>query len=350
MRLSALLPLPLPLPLPLLVCGLIPALAAQEPFHTLRGTVRDTAGRPLEGAGVQIGERRAVTNPQGMFRIDSLKPGSYVIAIRLPGHTPIRQRLTLTERAPEELSYTLLPSAYTLPPVVTITRRTGIYGTVGTPDQKPLAGVFIQAAGANGGEITTGPDGKFAFPEAHRGPYLVRFARDGYAERRMLLELKPGEGREVAIQLVPSARSPSRADEWALEGLHQRIAFGLSRERLPPSELARYGSQGLCDIPRIRSEIGRAADLTTVIINGVTAYENFPVFGLCAWRADEVDLVEVGRDICADVTQTLTAALPRPAWCSGRTRTVSRSLVPGGRGTQYRPASSSYVVIWEARP
>ena len=210
----------------LLGCGLTATLAAQEPLHTLRGTVRDTAGRPLEGADVQVGERRTATNPQGAFRIDSLKPGSYVIAIRLPGHTPIRQRLTLTERTPEPLSYVLLPSAYTLPPVVTITRRTGIYGTVGTPDHQPLAGVLVQAAGSNGGEITTGPDGKFAFSDAHRGPYLVRFARDGYAERRLMLELKPGEGREVAIELVPSHRSPSRVDEVAFDYLRDRLALG----------------------------------------------------------------------------------------------------------------------------
>src|SRR3972149_12010872 len=45
--------------------------------------------------------------------------------------------------------------------------------------------------------------------------------------------------------------------------------------------------------------------------------------------ADEVDLVEFGRDICADATKTILSLGPQ-AWCSARGRGGARSIMGGG--------------------
>jgi hypothetical protein len=332
-----------------LLVGVPATLAAQE-LRSARGTVRNAAGAPLAGAEVLLGARLATTNAQGDFRLDSLRPGPYYLTVRFAGYVPIRDRVEVSDTGPNDWHFTLQPAPFLLPPVVTELRRRGIYGAVGDTAQRPLAGVRVQVAGVNGGVVYTDGQGGFAFPAADRGVYLMRVTFPGYAERRLSLELKPGEGRQVVAVLTPARDRVSRADDQAFEGLRQRLAFNLNRERMPPSELGRYGSQGLCELPRVAAEVGRGASTTTVILNGVTVLPEYPVASLCAWGADEVDLIEFGRDICRDVTGTVGQSLPVPVWCSGRTRNVPRSMVGGSAGRiRTQGGGGSYVIIWEKR-
>jgi hypothetical protein len=126
-------------------------------------------------------------------------------------------------------------------------------------------------------------------------------------------------------------------------------------------ELQRYGSLGLCDVNRIvqeltpaRAERGfRMADQKVLLVlNGSTVIDSFPIYAICAWRADEVELVEFGASICRDVTRTIPDLVH--VWCSGippssRRRNTVRSITgaPGIR-TQGNP-DVPYVVIWEKR-
>jgi hypothetical protein len=119
---------------------------------------------------------------------------------------------------------------------------------------------------------------------------------------------------------------------------------------MTPNELDRYGSLGLCDLPRLLAEVGRRDSYTTVILNGVTVYQSFPIASLCAWRADDVTMIEWGRDVCADVTGTVGDAFPRPIWCMGRSRNASRSMGGGSSGRiSTQPSGGSYVIIWEKK-
>jgi hypothetical protein len=328
---------------------LLPVLLSAQELQVVRGTVRNPGGTPLEGADVLLDARLTRTNAQGAFRIDSVAPGSHYLTVRLAGYVPIRAQIEVDPKRPADLAYTLTPAPFLLPPVVTTLSRSGIYGAVGDTTRHPLAGVRVEAAGVNGGVVRTDSLGGFAFPAADRGVYLLRITHPGYAERRFSLELSPGEGRQVVAVLTPSRRPASRADDLAFESLHKRLAFGRRRERMAPSELERYGAQGLCDIPRVAAELGRSEASTTVILNGVTALLAFPVNSLCAWRADEVSLVEFGKDICADVTQTAGQALPVPSWCAGRTRNVPRSMGGSTGRIRGQPGGSSYIIIWERR-
>lgn len=331
-----------------LLTGLPAALSAQERFQTVRGTVQDTAGQPIRGADVLLGNRRTVTNYQGAFRLDSVRVGNYLLTIRLAGFTPLRSRIAITEMAPPpELEYELSPAPFILPQVISSGRRSGIYGAVGDTTYRSLPGARVQVAGLNGGEMLADSVGRFAFPQADRGPYLIRVTHPGYGERRFSVELKPGEGKDVVVLLNPARSVQSRADDKAMEDLHKRIALNLNRERMTPTDLARYGSVGLCDVPRLLTEIGRSTSTLVLLLNGIHVLREFPVSGLCAWRADEVDLVEFGKDYCADVTQTLAEVMA--GWCSGRSRNVPRSIMGGGSRVRTQGSSTSYVVIWEKR-
>jgi hypothetical protein len=325
------------------------SLSAQQ-YRSIGGTVRDTAGAPLEGAELLFGNRSVSTNAQGAYRIDSLRIGNVFLTVRFAGYVPIRATIRIEPTRPNDLSFVMTRAPFLLPPIVTEVRRTGIYGAVGDTFQRPLRGVRVQVAGVNGGVKFTDSLGAFAFPAADRGAYLVRMTYPGFGERRFPVELNPGEGRQIVAVLSPSRVSASREDDQVFDDLRRRLAFGLRRNFLTPDELTRYGSQGLCEIPRIFAMVGRFSTTTTVLLNGTTTLYNFPVSSLCAWRADDVSLVEFGADVCADVTGTIAQGLSAPAWCSGRTRNVPRSIGGGSRGrSRAQSSGSSYLIIWEKR-
>jgi hypothetical protein len=213
---------------------------------------------------------------------------------------------------------------------------------VGDTGFKPLAGVKVQLAGRGGGEAITDSVGRFAFPRAGQGQYVVRTVLPGYAEERLFVELKKGEGVELAIRLRPSRAIASRADDMAVHDLGRRLVVNLAGDRLNSSQLERYGSLGLCDMPGIVARLQAPRDGLTIILNGTVILENMPVYALCSWQAAEVELVEFGNTVCRDATRTLVDLLH--VWCTRFNAPPPR----GGMGrTQGR--GGPFVVIWERR-
>jgi hypothetical protein len=316
---------------------------AQQPLQSIRGMVRDSGGTLLPGAEVLVGSRRTSTNARGAFRIDSLRPGQYDITIRLIGFSAVRSRLTVAAAEPTVVEYTLVSAPRTLPVIVVEGRRTGIYGTVGDTAYRAAVGARVVLGGSRGGEVLTDSMGRFAFPNATGGSYMVRITFPGYTERRFLVELKAGEGKELAVMMMPTMKKQWTLDPVAITDLGQRLSVNLRREHLTPDDLERYTSLGLCDVPRIKLEVGRT---TTLILNGMTVMRDFPVSSLCTWQADEVELVEFGPNICGDLTGTVAWILNvAPCLGKGRRSVVPRSIVPAGQQPRY--SGGSYVIIWE---
>jgi hypothetical protein len=242
-----------------------------------------------------------------------------------------------------EHSYTLAPAPFLLPDLLTENRRRGIYGAVGTVSGKPLVGARVQAAGFMGGVVRTDSQGGFAFPSADRGAYILRITHPGYGERRFALELKARESRQVIAVLLPSDRMASRLDDQAFDDLRTRLAMSFRRNRLSRSELSRWGSASLCEVPPFTRWRGQEI---TVILNGVTALEDYPVSALCTWSTDQVALVEFGS-LCSEVTGTLAFVLVKPSWCAA-TRRASRSLQGSLDRISTQRGDATYVVIWLA--
>ncbi|MFN2565908.1 MAG: carboxypeptidase regulatory-like domain-containing protein [Gemmatimonadaceae bacterium] len=326
----------------LVVVAAVPPLAAQGPVQSVVGVVRDTAGVPLGGAQVQLGQRHTTTNALGAFRVDSVRPGEYPLTIRLLGYAPVRTRVAVVATAPTELEYFLVHAPVVLPTLMVPGRRTGIYGTVGDTAYRVAVGAKVELLGPGGGTVVTDSMGRFAFPNADRGQYMVRVTFPGYTERRIAVELKRGEGRELGVLLAPSFERRSRGEESALQDLSQRLSFGLQRERLSATELARHGAVSVCDLAQLRAEVGPEIVL---IVNGTTVFQRWPLSSLCSWRADEVELVEFGRDACAEATRTVAELLG--TWCAGRARNVPRGI--DASSASRRGGSTSYVVIWEKK-
>lgn len=321
---------------------------AQEPVQSLRGTVRNAGGTPLSGADVFIGTRHAITDANGTFRVDSLRPGRYPVTLRLVGYLPLHASYTVTARASAPPEYVMVPAPHVLPEVSVRVRRGGIYGTVADSGLRPLAGVRVLVAGFGGGDALTDAKGAFRFPRASGGQYMIRFTIPGYAERRMLIELESGEGRELAVRLVHSTSVPFRGDEWALKDLSLRLSIGLERERLSATELVRYTSVSLCDVPRIFEQIGRNRDARFLFsLNGVITDSVFSYSRACAWHADEVELVEFGSDICGESSRTVSYLVG--IWCTGRVRRSPRTVMGTGSRVSGQSSGMPYMIIWEKR-
>lgn len=335
----------------LLLLSILPdAASAQQPTVSVRGIVRDNAGAPVPAAEVVMVGRTILTATDGRFVVDGIAPGLYPIIIRKVGYAPIRAQVIVNAGMIAELEYQLQDEVVRLPTVEVEGRRTGIYGAVGDTALRPLAGVRVQAMGARGGEMLTDSLGRFDFPEVNRGQYFLRLAHPDFAELRMLVEPPRGGGRELAIMLRPGRALMSVASDVAVRDLRSRLALGLAHERAGAEELERRGPVLLCDMPRVRA-FARDPRPKTVIINGtnIIAEDGFDLLpALCAWQANELELVEFGSHVCNDVTKTIPALLG--VQCPFRERMVPRSLT-GSRAvnTGGERFKGPYLVIWERR-
>lgn len=316
--------------------------SGQQPMQSVRGVVRDSGGVALAGAEVTVGKRTATTDAKGAYVVDSLHPGTYLIVVRLVGYAPVRSRVGVVASEATVADYFLMPAPFLLPTIVVSSKRTGIYGTVGDTGYRAAVGARVQVAGHRGGESLTDSSGRFAFPEADHGSYMVRVTFKGYTERRFLIELKKGEGKELAVLLAPHPERWAATDPGTIQDLGMRLSFGLERDRMMGEDLVRYAGRGVCDVPRITGEIGRRT--TTLILNGSTILRDFPVSSLCAWSVDELELIEYGHDICADDTHTLASTIK--VLCLRRGRAVP---MPGIPKADNPSPMISYVVLWEKR-
>jgi hypothetical protein len=260
------------------------ALSAQALVGVVR-TAQDST-LPIPGAEVILGKRQTTTDAEGRFRIDSLARGTYPLTIRHIGFKPIRVLFEVGDRESTAEFY-LAPSPQVLPDVVVEVRRTGIYGVVRDGASDPVPGAAVEALGNRGGATVTDTLGRFAFPDARNGTYLVRVQRPGFLERRLMVAVEPGKGRELVVRLAAGEDRPtSHSEAAALFELRGRLAWALSRQVMMGKDLERYGSLSVCDVPRVRIVVRQSE---AGILNGDTRLLGGQ---LCTWHTDEISLIE----------------------------------------------------------
>ena len=265
------------------------SLGAQQPTQTVSGTVRDTAGNPLIGAEILLAKRKASSGPSGRFRFDSVAVGTYPITVRLIGYESAHSRIGVVKSEPTEVDYYLVPRPVRIDPLIVEIKRTGLYGTVGDTAYHAIHGAKVDVVGAFGGTVSTDSAGRFAFPKADRGIYMVRVTFPGFTERWFALELKQGEGRQLGVLLSPGGKRHSHEEEQALFDLRHSLLVKPKYYFMHGAELDRFGSRALCDVPRLRVfDQGNYV----VLLDGATRLLNWP---LCAWNTDEIAMIELSR-------------------------------------------------------
>jgi hypothetical protein len=304
-------------------------LAAQRPFYPVRGVVTDTELAPVAGVEVLIagGSRITTTDARGRFVLDSVPEGKVRLTVRRVGYLALHPTITVPQSSGDMLQVVLLPFAQQLEPIQVDVSRRGISGVVGDTGYRALAGATVELLGARR-QVRTDSAGRFAFDDLKPGHYMLRVARAGYRTRLVGADLT-GAGREYSIfmhEIRPGRAewADTRPSIWALEDLSLRLAMEPKRNRMTRDELARYGTMALCDIPRIRLLV---RDQASVLIRGTDR-----MFGadLCAWSADQMDLIEWGGNACRAV--------------GGVARALGTDCGPRGalRGRQ----QSGFVILW----
>lgn len=323
---------------------------AQAPVVVVRGSVLDGAGGPVGDAEVLVGRRIGRTTASGAFFIDSISPGRYTVTVRKVGFAPLRELIEVPEAGLAGRVYRLLKAPTVLSTVMVVAARPGIFGTVSLEGARPAVGARIDVIGPRGSDVLADIAGRFAFPRLGAGSYLVRVTLMGWSERRIAVQLGRDTGQELSITLVPSGLMVTRSDDEALEDLGKRLSFGLRSDRVMRDELALRGVTNVCDLPQLRSTLGGRNRTITLILNGTDVYLNTPVYTLCSWRADEVELVEFAPTVCSDVSRSVEKLFPRLR-CTGFSRRQGRgpTSISGQTGSMHGGDGGPFVILWERR-
>lgn len=103
-----------------------PAVHAPAAAGTLTGRVTTTDGAPLAGARVASPglARTAVADARGVYRLDGLAPGAYVVVVTAAGRTPERRTVEVASGAPTAADFALAPAPPLLSDVVVTATRT----------------------------------------------------------------------------------------------------------------------------------------------------------------------------------------------------------------------------------
>lgn len=105
-----------------LLAASAPPAAAQAPADTggvtLRGIVRDTAGRPLLGAQIMTAEATTITDADGRFELRDLRADTLHLIIRRIGHQPTSITLAPDRGVIVEFAATLVPNVLELGTIV----------------------------------------------------------------------------------------------------------------------------------------------------------------------------------------------------------------------------------------
>jgi hypothetical protein len=130
-------------------CCAMPALAHAQAAIT--GVVRDTSGAVLPGVTVEASSaaliekvRSAVTDNTGQYRIEDLRPGSYVVTFSLPGFSTVRREgIELTGSLAALVNADLRVGA--LEETITVTGETPVVDVVNAKQQSVLDNEVIAA-------------------------------------------------------------------------------------------------------------------------------------------------------------------------------------------------------------
>lgn len=316
--------------------------AAQREGYVVRGIIKDTDGKVIPGVEVGMESPRRLTqsDERGWFRLDSIPAGKRRLMLRRIGYLAVNPVVVVPILDTDTLEVIMMQVPQQLAPLEVEVTRKGIYGVVGDTAYHALPGTLVEILGARLAD-TTDAEGRFGFDDLKPRHYVLRVSRVGYYGR--LISVDHSKGRDLSIFLTEYRKGSydwanSREAAQALPDLAIRLAMEPKRYRMTREELNRYGTTALCDIARIRAEVYPRTRTTmgeepNIILRGSTWYRNA---SLCGWSADQIDLVEWGRDPCKEAWKSIADILG--VWCGPQRQTSLYANVPGAR--------KSYVVIW----
>ncbi|MDZ4674066.1 MAG: carboxypeptidase-like regulatory domain-containing protein [Gemmatimonadota bacterium] len=179
-------------------------IAAAQTTASIRGTVLDAGGQPLEGVEILVAgiERSAVTNSAGIYRFNDVPVGERPVTARRPGYTAGQRTVTVVAGQVAVLDFQLQVVAQQLDSV-SVTERLPppvLLGWVHDTFGRPLEGVEVVLRGVNR-TVQTNANGRFRFDSLEVKQYQLTARFPGYVAGQSLVPVRAAPPTEVALRL-----------------------------------------------------------------------------------------------------------------------------------------------------
>jgi hypothetical protein len=209
------------------VLALLPSIAlAQDSAGTVRGTVRNETGRPVEYALVSLDpagpNRQTRTDRDGRFSFPGVTPGTRTIRVTFIGYRPNDYTVQVS-RGAVDVDIILERAVTTLAGVDVTARRTGLFGSVIARDSLlPVPDARIEVLGARTSD-TTDTDGAFNLPKLKPGSYIVRVRHPTFESRNVSIVVPAIGGTQLDLVVERGLLSRDAHMEQLYRELDSRV-------------------------------------------------------------------------------------------------------------------------------
>ena len=194
---------------------------------TVRGTVSNEAGRPLEHAQVTLdpqgANRQVRTDRDGRFSLLGVPQGPHSLRVTWVGFAPETKPF---EMAGDDVTVDVTLRRLTFLDTVAVTaKRTGLYGSVISKDSLiPVPGARIEIIGARKAD-STNSSGTFNFPDLKPGSYIVRVKHPFFESRNFGVVVPVGSGTELDVVVERGRVSRDQHMEQFYREMDTRLTF-----------------------------------------------------------------------------------------------------------------------------
>jgi len=266
--------------------------------------VDDSTGAPLPNTVVTIPDlgRRWVTDSAGVFVIDSISLGTYLMSIRRVGYEAADGNFTVERSGSLELALRRqLPD---------FSSRGRIVGTViDRSTRQPVAGALVSVVEA-GRQVVTDEQGDFAIQELPAGVLSLTVEMLGYATRREPISVEAGytTSAQIALAVEPIELEPIvvevRSRYLERVGFYRRAREEPGGWQWTAEEIDRWAAFHLSDVlrqaPGVRVQrgfagvrvTGRRGCRMTIYLDGVRADRYFDLDMILASRVAGLEVYQ----------------------------------------------------------
>jgi len=278
-----------------MLCAPPCALAAQG-VVTVRGTVTNEAGRPLEQAQVtldpQSANRQIRTDQEGRFSFLGVARGPHTVRVTWVGFRPETRQIEVTSG--DVIVDVVLRRLSFLDTVAVTAKRTGLYGSVISKDSLiPVPGARIEIIGARKAD-STNSSGTFNFPELKPGTYVVRVKHPFFDSRNFPVVVPIEGGTELDVVVERGRVSRDQHMEMLYREMDSRLTFrGINTAFVPREVLSGREKMPLDKALTFAPEVAKkalfiASDLC-LFVDGIAR----PAMNLADFAPEDIESVEL---------------------------------------------------------
>jgi hypothetical protein len=279
---------------------------------TVRGTVSNEAGRPLEHAQVTLdpqgANRQVRTDRDGRFSFLGVPQGPHSLRVTWVGFAPETKPF---EMAGDDVTVDVTLRRLTFLDTVAVTaKRTGLYGSVISKDSLiPVPGARIEIIGARKAD-STNSSGTFNFPDLKPGSYIVRVKHPFFESRNFGVVVPVGSGTELDVVVERGRVSRDQHMEQFYREMDTRLTFrGVNTAFVTREELKGREKMTLDAAVQFAPEFAKRALMilsdVCVFVDGVAR----PGTTLRDFAPEDIESVEFYGAVWRNIERNATRAL-----------------------------------------